>query len=47
MKELRELMEPLMSFTNEEVLTKEPSLHWEKVTLSQPSKPAEPETMQE
>ena len=44
-KELRGLMEPLMLFTNEEVLAKELSLHWVKVTSSQPSEPAEPETM--
>ena len=34
-----------MSFTDEEVLTKEPSLHWVKVTSSRPSKLAESETM--
>ena len=41
-KELREAMEPLMSFTNEDVFTKELS-HWVKVTSSQPSEPTEPE----
>ena len=46
-KELREMMEPLMLFTNEEVLTKQPSLHWVKVTSSQPSELVEPETMWE
>ena len=33
-KELRELMELLTSFTNDEVLTKYPPLHWVKVTSS-------------
>ena len=47
MKELRESMELLMLFTDEEVLTKEPSLLRVKVTSSQPSNPAELETMQE
>ena len=42
-KESKESMELLTSFTNEEVLTKEPSSHWVKVTSSRPSKLAEPE----
>ena len=46
MKELRESMEPLILLTNEEVLTKEPLLHWVKVTSSWPSEPVEPKTMQ-
>ena len=46
-KDLRESMEPLALFTDEEVLTKELSSPWVKVTSSRPSKQAEPETMWE
>ena len=33
-KELRQSMESLMLFTDKEVLAKEPTLHWVKVTIS-------------
>ena len=46
-RELRESMELLMPFTDEEVLTKEPLSQWMKVTSSWLSKLAEPETMWE
>ena len=46
MKELRESMELLMLFTDEEVLAKELSLHW-VVTSSWPFEPVEPNTMWE
>ena len=47
MKELRESIELLTSFPNEEVLTKELLSHWVKITSYQPSELAEPEIMQE
>ena len=46
-KELRESMETLTSFTNEEVLTNGPPSHWVKITSSQCSEAAEPEATQE
>ena len=46
-KELRESMEQLTSFSNEEVLTDDPPLPWVKITPSQCSKAVGPEAMQE
>ena len=41
-QELREAMEPLMMFTDEEVLSNDVPLHWAKITSSRTSEPAEP-----
>ena len=44
---LRESMELLMSFTNEEFLSNDPPLYWVKITSSRPSKPMESEATSE
>ena len=46
-RELRESMEPLISFTDKEVLTNDAPLHWVKITSSRCSQPEAPETMRE
>ena len=42
MQEFREAMEPLMTFTDEEVLSNDAPLHGVIITTSQTSEPEEP-----
>ena len=46
-QELRETMEPLMTFTDAKVFSNDVPLYWVKITSSRISEPTEPTTSQE